>query len=102
MDRNEPGTLSISKARNKGLEEFMGLIEIPNTSSAFTPGPGGTVRSFDPPDSRDVIVVTAPHDHPLRQLAAAYFPEGIPGISICHQESPWNNTYSSHRNHEWL
>lgn len=40
MDRNEPGTLSISQARNKGLEEFMDLIEIPNAFSASTPRPG--------------------------------------------------------------
>lgn len=30
MDKNEPGTLSVAKARSKELEEFMGLIEIPN------------------------------------------------------------------------
>lgn len=41
MDKNEPGTLSISQARNKGLEEFMDLIEIPNAFSALTPRPGG-------------------------------------------------------------
>ena len=47
--------------------------------SALTPRPGGTVRSLDPPELRDVVViVAAPHDDLLRRFVADLKGQGLP------------------------
>lgn len=47
--------------------------------SALTPRPGGTIRSLDPPELRDVIViVAAPHDGLVRRFAGDLKRRGLP------------------------
>jgi hypothetical protein len=47
--------------------------------SALTPPPGGTIRSIDPPELRDVIVVVAaPHDDLLRHFVSDLKRRGLP------------------------
>jgi len=47
--------------------------------SALTPWPGGTVRSLDPPELRDVVaIVAAPHDDLLRRFTADLKQRGLP------------------------
>ena len=56
----------------------MGVAIVPG--SALTPRPGGTVRSFDPPELREVIViVAAPHDDLLRRFVSDLKRRGLPG-----------------------
>jgi DNA-binding transcriptional LysR family regulator len=55
----------------------MGVAIVP--FSALTPRPGGTIRSLDPPELRDVIVVVAaPHDDLLRHFVADLKRRGLP------------------------
>jgi DNA-binding transcriptional LysR family regulator len=55
----------------------MGVAIVP--FSALTPRPGGTIRSFDPPELRDVIVVVAaPHDDLLRRFVSDLKRRGLP------------------------
>jgi DNA-binding transcriptional LysR family regulator len=51
--------------------------------SALTPRPGGTVRSLDPPELRDVIaVVAAPHDDLLRRFVSDLKQRGLPDSRV--------------------
>jgi DNA-binding transcriptional LysR family regulator len=55
----------------------MGVAIVP--FSALTPRPGGTVRSLDPPELREVIViVAAPHDELLRRFVSDLKRRGLP------------------------
>jgi len=55
----------------------MGVTIVP--FSALTPLPGATIRSLDPPELRDVIViVAAPHDDLLRRFVADLKRRGVP------------------------
>jgi len=55
----------------------MGVAIVP--FSALTPWPGGTIRSIDPPELRDVIVVVAaPHDELLRRFVSDLKQRGLP------------------------
>jgi DNA-binding transcriptional LysR family regulator len=55
----------------------MGVAIVP--FSALTPLPAATVRSLDPPELRDVIViVAAPHDDLLRRFVADLKRRGLP------------------------
>ena len=55
----------------------MGVAIVP--FSALTPWPGGTIRSVDPPELRDVIaVVAAPHDDLLRRFVSDLKRRGLP------------------------
>jgi DNA-binding transcriptional LysR family regulator len=55
----------------------MGVAVVP--FSALTPQPGGTIRSLDPPELRDVIaVVAAPHDDLLRRFVSDLKRRGLP------------------------
>jgi DNA-binding transcriptional LysR family regulator len=48
--------------------------------SALTPLPDATIRSLDPPELRDVVViVAAPHDDLLRRFARDLKQRGLPG-----------------------
>jgi hypothetical protein len=48
-------------------------------ASALTPRPEATVRPFDPPALRDVIVVVAaPHDALVRRFVADLKERGLP------------------------
>ena len=65
----------------------MGVAIVP--FSALTPGPGGTIRSLDPPELRDVIViVAAPHDDLLRRFVADLKRRGLPASRISHLSPP--------------
>jgi len=55
----------------------MGVAIVP--VSALTPRPDGVVRSFDPPELRDVVViVAAPHDELVRRFVADVKKRGLP------------------------
>ena len=61
----------------------MGVAIVP--FSALTPWPGGTVRSIDPAELRDVVVVVAaPHDDLLRRFVADLKQRGLPDSRIAH------------------
>jgi len=67
----------------------MGVTLVP--FSALTPPPGGTIRSLDPPELRDVIViVAAPHDDLLCRFVADLKLRGLPdsGISLLSRLEP--------------
>jgi len=58
----------------------MGVAIVP--VSALTPRPDATVRSFDPPELRDVIVIiAAPHDELVTRFVSALKKHGLPGPS---------------------
>jgi DNA-binding transcriptional LysR family regulator len=60
----------------------MGVTIVP--LSALTPLPGATIRSLDPPELRDVIViVAAPHDDLLRRFVADLKRRGLPDSRLC-------------------
>ena len=68
----------------------LGVTIVP--SSALTPEPGGTIRSLDPPELRDVVVVmAAPHDSLLRRFVRDLKRRGLPGpaairnVNECHE-----------------
>jgi DNA-binding transcriptional LysR family regulator len=55
----------------------MGVAIVP--ASALTPRPDGIIRPFDPPETRDVIVVVAaPHDDLLRRFVSDLKRRGLP------------------------
>jgi DNA-binding transcriptional LysR family regulator len=55
----------------------MGVAIVP--VSALTPRPDGVIRSFDPPELRDVIViVAAPHDALVRRFVSDIKRRGLP------------------------
>jgi DNA-binding transcriptional LysR family regulator len=59
----------------------MGVTVVP--FSALTPRPGGTIRSLDPPELREVIVVVAaPHDDLLRRFVADLKRRGLPDARL--------------------
>jgi DNA-binding transcriptional LysR family regulator len=61
----------------------MGVTLVP--FSALTPLPGGTIRSLDPPELRDVVVVVAaPHDDLLRRFVGDLKRRGLPDSRISH------------------
>jgi len=65
----------------------MGVAVVP--FSALTPPPGGTIRSVDPPELRDVIViVAAPHDDLLRRFASDLKRRGLPNSRMPHPSRP--------------
>jgi len=65
----------------------MGVAVVP--FSALTPRPGGTIRSLDPPELRDVIViVAAPHDDLLRRFVSDLKQRGLPDSRIADLSQP--------------
>jgi DNA-binding transcriptional LysR family regulator len=61
----------------------MGVAIVP--FSALAARPGGTVRSLDPPELRDVIVVVAaPHDDLLRRFVRDLKRRGLPASRVSH------------------
>jgi DNA-binding transcriptional LysR family regulator len=53
--------------------------------SALTPRPGGTVRSFGPPELREVVaVVAAPHDDLVRRFVCDLKRRGLPDSRMSH------------------
>lgn len=61
----------------------MGVAIVP--FSALAPQPGGTIRSLDPPEVRDVIVtVAAPHDDLLRRFVCGLKQRGLPRSRMSH------------------
>jgi len=65
----------------------MGVTLVP--FSALTPLPGATIRSLDPPELRDVIViVAAPHDDLLRRFVCDLKRRGLPGSRVSHLHQP--------------
>ena len=70
----------------------MGVAIVP--FSALPPLPGATIRSLDPPELRDVIViVAAPHDDLLRRFVADLKRRGLPDSRVPHprQLGPWSD-----------
>ena len=65
----------------------MGVAVVP--FSALTPRPGGTIRSVDPPELRDVVViVAAPHDDLLRRFVADLKRRGLPDSRLPRPNGP--------------
>ena len=65
----------------------MGVTVVP--FSALTPPPGGTIRSVDPPELRDVIVVVAaPHDDLLRHFVSDLKRRGLPASRLPRLNGP--------------
>jgi len=65
----------------------MGVAIVP--FSALTPRPGGTIRSIDPVELRDVIVVVAaPHDDLLRRFVSDLKRRGLPDSRLSHPSRP--------------
>ena len=59
----------------------MGVAIVP--FSALTPRPGGTIRSLDPVELRDVVVVVAaPHDDLLRRFVGDLKRRGLPASRL--------------------
>jgi DNA-binding transcriptional LysR family regulator len=57
--------------------------------SALTPLPGATIRSLDPPELRDlVVIVAAPHDDLLRRFVADLRRRGLPASRLPHPGQP--------------
>jgi DNA-binding transcriptional LysR family regulator len=56
--------------------------------SALTPPPGGTIRSLDAPELRDVVaIVAAPHDDLLRRFVRDLKRRGLPDSRVSHPGS---------------
>jgi DNA-binding transcriptional LysR family regulator len=65
----------------------MGVAVVP--FSALTPRPGGTIRSVDPPELRDVIViVAAPHDDLLQRFVSDLKRRGLPDSRLPRPNGP--------------
>jgi DNA-binding transcriptional LysR family regulator len=61
----------------------MGVAIVP--FSALTPRPGGTIRSLDPFELRDVVVVVAaPHDDLLQRFVSDLKRRGLPDSRLAH------------------
>ncbi|HEX6452739.1 MAG TPA: LysR family transcriptional regulator [Trebonia sp.] len=59
----------------------MGVTIVP--MSALTPLPDGTIRSFDPPELRDVLaIVAAPHDTLVRRFVSDLKRRGLPAARV--------------------
>jgi len=59
----------------------MGVTVVPY--SALTPRPDATIRSLDPPELRDVVlIVAAPHDGLPRRFAADLKRRGLPDARL--------------------
>jgi DNA-binding transcriptional LysR family regulator len=57
--------------------------------SALTPRPGGTIRSLDPPELRDVVaIVAAPHDDLLRRFVRDLKRRGLPDSRVSDLSQP--------------
>jgi hypothetical protein len=57
--------------------------------SALTPCPDGVIRSFDPPELRDVVViVAAPHDDLVRRFVGDVKERGLPAASAAWPAAP--------------
>jgi DNA-binding transcriptional LysR family regulator len=57
--------------------------------SALTPLPGGTIRSLDPPELRDVVaIVAAPHDDLLRRFVGDLKRRGLPDSRVSDLRQP--------------
>jgi DNA-binding transcriptional LysR family regulator len=57
--------------------------------SALTPRPAGTIRSVDPVELRDVVViVAAPHDDLLRRFVSDLKRRGLPDSRLAHLGQP--------------
>jgi DNA-binding transcriptional LysR family regulator len=66
----------------------LGVAVVP--FSALTPRPDGTIRSIDPRELRDVVVVVAaPHDDLLRRFVADLKRHGLPGSRMEHLLPTW-------------
>jgi len=65
----------------------MGVTIVPH--SALTPLLGATIRSLDPPELRDVVViVAAPHDDLLQRFVRDLKRRGLPDSRIAHPHLP--------------
>jgi hypothetical protein len=65
----------------------MGVTIVP--FSAVSPLPGAAIRSLDPPELREVVViVAAPHDDLLRRFVADLKRRGLPGSRIQDLDPP--------------
>jgi DNA-binding transcriptional LysR family regulator len=65
----------------------MGVTIVP--FSALTPLPDATIRSLDPPELRDlVVIVAAPHDDLLRRFVADLKRRGLPASRLPHPSPP--------------
>jgi DNA-binding transcriptional LysR family regulator len=65
----------------------MGVTIVP--FSALTPRPGGTIRSLDPPELREVVVVVAaPHDALVRRFVGDLKRRGLPASRVRHLQQP--------------
>jgi DNA-binding transcriptional LysR family regulator len=65
----------------------MGVAIVP--FSALTPRPGGTIRSLDPLELRDVLViVAAPHDDLLQRFVADLKGRGLPDSRMSDLDQP--------------
>ena len=61
----------------------MGVAIVP--FSALTPRPGGTIRSIDPVELREVVVVVAaPHDELLQRFVSDLKGRGLPASRMAH------------------
>jgi DNA-binding transcriptional LysR family regulator len=66
----------------------MGITLAP--CSALTPLPEATVRSLDPPEFIDIVItIAAPHDHLIRQFAAALKEHGLPDSGLAPEAEAW-------------
>ena len=65
----------------------MGVAIVP--ISALTPRPDGTIRSFDPPELRDVIIiVAAPHGDLVRRFVSDLKRRGLPVTCVAQLDPP--------------
>jgi DNA-binding transcriptional LysR family regulator len=74
-----PPTLRTSSPRTAAQLAVAGMGVAIVPASALTPRPDGIIRPFDPPETRDVIVVVAaPHDDLLRRFVSDLKRRGLP------------------------
>lgn len=80
-----PPTLRTSSPRTAAQLAVAGMGVAIVPASALTPRPDGTIRPFDPPETRDVIVVVAaPHDDLLRRFVSDLKRRGLPDWRAAH------------------
>ena len=74
-----PPTLRTSSPRTAAQLAVAGMGVAIVPASALMPRPDGTIRPFDPPETRDVIVVVAaPHDDLVRSFVSDLKRRGLP------------------------
>jgi DNA-binding transcriptional LysR family regulator len=74
-----PPTLRTSSPRTAAQLAVAGMGVAIVPASALTPRPDGIIRPFEPPETRDVIVVVAaPHDDLLRRFVSDLKRRGLP------------------------